>query len=302
MMELKPITRLKEVYRIDELLSASELSYVYAGHHIKSGEKCVIKEFYPAAAANRDLDGKAVVCRSSLLRPKFDELMNAFTNEIHLLQSVSHPNIVAYNDHFTENGTIYLVQEYCTGETLEHYIQRQGALCSVFFRHTLLPLLHTLAYLHERGILHRDLKPGNIMICPGGAPKLLDFGAAIDLGKVKHKQIFTTPAFSPLEFYSDRSRQGSYSDIYSLAAVLYYALSGNRPLDVPRRIIGERLQSIRHCSRRCLTPWFSYMIMKGLEVQKADRLTSVRPFIRVVQAEYWMLRIQEKLRPGAIQS
>lgn len=301
-MELKPITRLKEVYRIDELLSASELSYVYAGHHIKSGEKCVIKEFYPAAAANRDLDGKTVVCHSPLLRPKYDELMHSFLNEIHLLQTVSHPNIVAYIDHFTENSTIYLVQEHCTGETLEHYVQRRGMLCSGFFRHTLLPLLHTLAYLHERGILHRDIKPGNIMICPGGAPKLLDFGAAIDLGKVEHKQIFTTPAYSPLEFYSDRSRQGSYSDIYSLAAVLYYALSGNRPLDVPRRIIGERLLPIRRCSRQCLTPWFSYMIMKGLEVRRVDRLSSVQPFIRAVQAEYWLLRVKEKLRLQAFQS
>ncbi len=133
-MELKPITRLHEVYRIEELISASELSYVYTGHHIKSGDKCVIKEFFPAAAANRDVDGKTVVCRSPLLRSKYEELLRAFQNEIELLKLIQHPHIVAYKDNFTENGTVYLVEEYCPGETLEQYIGRKETIgTSSFF-------------------------------------------------------------------------------------------------------------------------------------------------------------------------
>jgi serine/threonine protein kinase len=296
-MELKPITRLKEVYRIEELISASELSYVYVGHHIRTGDKCVIKEFFPAAAANRDVDGRTVLCRSPLLQTKYEELLAAFQNEIELLKTIDHPHIVSYKDDFQENGTLYLVEEYCPGETLEQYIQRNEFIgTAVFFRQTLLPLLHTLSYLHERGIIHRDLKPGNIMIGPGGVPKLLDFGAAIDMTREERKQIFTTPSFSPLEFYSDKSRQGSYSDIYSLAAVLYYGLSGSRPLDVPKRIIGEQIEPIGRCSRRGVTPWFSYAIMRGLAVRNTQRFETVRPLIMVVKAEYWLLKVKEKLR------
>lgn len=291
-MRIKDKTIVHHVYMIYEMVSSSELSYVYIGRHTETEEDFIIKEFFPKELVLRDLDDKTVLCRYSSFKTKFNQLMESFLNEAHILQQLSDPNIVKYIEHFEENGTAYLVMEYCKGITLDSYIKQEKTILEPhFFKKTLFPLLETLEYIHHQGVIHRDIKPGNIIILEDGQPKLLDFGSATEYEKNAGHLIFTTAGFSPIEFYSSRAQLGIYSDIYSLAATLYYCLSGTAPLDVSTRLIEDKIKPIRRYNKG-ITPWFARMIMKSLSVDYKKRYSSLKNMKTMIKIESIFLNIK----------
>lgn len=227
---------LHQSYKVKKVIACSELDIVYAGQKLEDETAVIVKEFYPRQVALRDLDKRTVLCRGPSVQRQYDGLQEAFLTETQILQKLSHPNIVSLVNHFQENGTHYMIMEYCKGISLERFIE-EGRLVSVadFLRDTILPLASALEYVHGRGIIHRDIKPANIIIGEDGQPKLLDFGSAVYHEKTGHR-IFTSTGYSPLEFYSEKSRQGVTSDIYGFAATMYFCLSGRTPNDVTRRL------------------------------------------------------------------
>lgn len=270
---------LKNTYKIKKVISQSQLSVVYIGENVETGKVHVIKEFFPKELALRDLDQVSVLSRLPSTRKKYEKLKNLFLNEADLLKRLTHEYIVAYCDHFEEHGTAYIVMEYCEGKTMQQYIkecQEENPSSAVY--KILCALINALNYIHKQGIIHRDIKPSNIMIDLKGNPRILDFGSAIDRTKEEKPMIFTTNGYSPLEFYSGNSKQGAYSDIYSLSAVLYFALSGKVPKDISTRIIEDRLKSVRKYNPK-ISPILSTTITWGLAVQPKNRCFSLK-FLR----------------------
>ena len=281
---------------IKEMISSSELSFIYIGEHQEKNKDVIVKEFYPKTLAVRDLDNIKVLCRYSTFKKKFYALKHAFLQEAQILKQLNHPNIVKYMEHFEENGTVYLVMEYCKGETLDIYINKQSSvLTPAFFKKTLLPFVETIRFIHEQGIIHRDIKPQNMIIDDDGYPKIIDFGSAMQMETNRNQRIFTTEGYSPLEFYSDQSTQGIYSDLYSIAATLYDVLSGKAPLSAPKRVIDDRIEPIKIYNKG-ITPWFSNIIMKCLAVNAKNRPSSLHWLIYMMKVEWLFLMMASKHR------
>ena len=147
-----------------------------------------------------------------------------------------HPNIVRVLSVFEANNTAYMVMEYEQGKSLEdalkfRRIEGESALLKILF-----PLLDGLALVHQAGFIHRDIKPDNIYLREDGVPVLLDFGSARQAVGVATRTLTTlvSPGYAPFEQYNatrDSDRQGPWTDIYSLGATLYRAVSGEGPPD-----------------------------------------------------------------------
>ena len=267
---------LNDTYKIKEVIATSKLSFVYIAENIHEGSQLIIKEFFPNDIALRDLDNKTVVNRLPSTKQKFEDLKAIFLNEALIMRQINHRNIVKYIDHFDDNESIYIVMEYYEGTLLDQYLKdfpindRDHLYTSIF-----LPLIGALSYLHKKGILHRDIKPNNIMINSEGNPCLLDFGSAIFYKTAENYQIFTSPGYSPLEQYSNVSEQGVYTDIYSLAATFYFSLTDIIPLDSSKRVIEDKIENVRKYNEK-VSIILSRTIMWGLAVHAKKRCSSLK--------------------------
>jgi serine/threonine protein kinase len=266
---------LNSIYRIKKVLATSDLSIVYLAEDCPRQQKCVIKEFFPKQLVLRDIDQKTVIARKPSFQTKLRQANDVFLNEALILKTIRHPNIIRYLDHFTFYNTSYIVTEFYKGPTLEQYVQTEKKISMrQFLINIFIPILNAVAMLHQNGVIHRDLKPNNIIITKHNTPVLIDFGSAIRFLEPGKKKIFVTPGFSPLEFYSENSRQGGFSDLYSLAAMLYYYVCGKAPLEVTQRLIEDNLEDLRTYNE-VISPWLAKVIMKSLAVDSQKRFKSL---------------------------
>jgi serine/threonine-protein kinase len=183
-------------------------------------------------------------CAVKLIRPELarDDAAHArFEREVQAAAALTHPNTVQIYDYGqAEDGTLYYAMEYLPGESLESLVERSGPLEPARAVRILEQLCGALGEAHARGLVHRDVKPGNIMLCErGGIPevvKLLDFGsvAALRTGPedpriTRSGMIVGTPAFmSPEQCRGDETLT-PLSDIYSVGAVAFFLLTGKEP-------------------------------------------------------------------------
>ena len=133
---------------------------------------------------------------------------------------------------FRANGTVYMVMEYEEGVNLHNYIKKhRKKLSETFLRTVFLPLLDGLQLIHSQGLLHLDIKPGNIHLRPGGNPLLLDFGAVHEMMATRQFQSsqVVTPGFSPIEQLDPGGYVGPWTDIYAVGATMRTCLDGKTP-------------------------------------------------------------------------
>ncbi|MCX7746242.1 MAG: serine/threonine protein kinase [Clostridia bacterium] len=286
-------TILKDLYQIKRKLSISELSIVYIGWDLKENKELIIKEYYPKKLALRDLDKKTVLCRQTSLKDEYYKSRDIFLNEAIILKAYNHKNIAKYIDHFEENNTGYIIMEHHEGKTLDEYMREEREISiSGFMKSILIPLVNAVNELHKKGIIHRDIKPNNIVVDKNNNPIVIDFGSAIHFKKCAWKKIFVTPGFSPIEFYSEKAKQGKFSDVYSLAATLYYYLCGKAPIEATERIIEDEIEHIRSYNKE-ISYLFSKIIMKNLSVDYKRRFSSLRLFKIFCYLEYFHLKAKK---------
>ena len=247
-----------------------------------------IKELFPQSQVGRGRDGMSVRAGSADDADGFRYALSRFLDEARTVASFNHPQLVRVLDFFEENGTGYLVMEYYKGGSLSELFRRQYAtrpMPEVEALGIMRPVLAGLAVVHDRGWMHRDIKPPNIYLADWKQPVLLDFGAArMAVGeKSRSLSLILTDGYAPIEQYSSRGRnQGPWTDIYACAATLYHVLSGRRPPSAIALRMGE--EELRPLSelRRDIRPAVSEAIERGMALAIEDRPRNVAEFLRLL--------------------
>ncbi|WP_304335448.1 serine/threonine-protein kinase [Conchiformibius steedae] len=231
--------RLHQNYRVVRVLGSGGFGLTYLTEHIRLNTRFVIKEYFPFELATRDV-GSAQVRAHTAQQSLFDKGLQYFYREAKLLHTLQHPNIVPVSDLFEANGTAYFVMPYIGGDTLADWLHSNPQPSHQDLQNIFLPLLDALGYLHAQHILHRDIKPQNILLKNPQTPILLDFGAARRFAaadpKTQHSMLFISEGYSPPEQYGDSGKLSAASDLYALTACLHQAVTGNMPPPAPERI------------------------------------------------------------------
>ena len=265
---LQPDTMLRE-YRIIKLLGEGGFGLTYLAFDTHLEKHVAIKEYMPAEHAVRESDSK-IVPRSSASEKTYKWGLNAFLNEAKTLAKFENPSIVRIYRFFKENGTAYIVMEYCEGGCLIDMISKDKPMDEQKLKKIITSIVNGLQLVHKEGILHRDIKPDNIMFRANGSAVLIDFGAARQAIGDKSRKVTTiiTPGYAPLEQYSTKGEIGPWSDIYSLAAVAYLCITGKKPPDIMNRLHDDTIAKL---SDRLNSSAFLQAIDLGLMLQVSDR-------------------------------
>ncbi|MEM7112148.1 MAG: protein kinase [Chloroflexota bacterium] len=214
-------------YHIEAVLGQGGMSVVYRAWDNALQIPVAVKEMVPQP----NVSAKALA-----------QLRLQFAQEAQTLAKLQHPNLVSVLDHFELNGNAYLVMRFVEGQSLEAIIQQQGAQPEGQVLDWAKQLLQVLTYCHEQGVIHRDIKPANLMVQANGQIVLVDFGLvklwdATDAATRTAMMGMGTPEYAPPEQYSmNLGSTDPRTDLYSLGATLYHALTGQAPLAATDRM------------------------------------------------------------------
>lgn len=290
-------TILNQNYIINSVLvDRSNFSIVYKGQDKNTNNDVVIKEFFPKNMALRDMDKKNVVCRNNCFLQRFDEEIKRFLVEGNIMKEVEGEHSAKCHDTFMENGTAYIIMKHHEGGSLEDYINENLiGDWGIFLDKIMYPIMNAVNRVHEKGYLHRDIKPSNIIMEKEKMPILIDFGSAINWEVEKEKKIMVTPGFSPIEFYSEDSRQGKASDVYSAAAMLYYYFAGETPPEATKRIIEDDIQNLSTFNKN--VPYhIEKVIMKNLSMKMEKRDTCMKQLKKSLKRAVKIERIKARYK------
>ncbi|NJR75012.1 MAG: protein kinase [Scytonema sp. CRU_2_7] len=215
-------------------------------------------------------------------KPHQTKLKQDFRDEAVRLAVCRHPHIVQIENIFDEGNLPCMVIEYIEGEDLGNRLQRMGVLSEVEALLYMRQIGDALKVIHSKGLLHRDIKPRNIMIRAGKSEAvLIDFGIAREFipNIIQRHTVYRTPGFAPPEQYELEAPRGEYIDVYALAATLYSLVTGV----TPRSAEDRRRGSIPLEPPKSLNPNISdevnQAIMRGMNLQSHLRPQSVQEWL-----------------------
>ena len=222
-------------YRIEYTLGIGGFGLTYLAIDGNLNLRVAIKEYLPGDLALRS-DDQSVQPKSGTALDRFNWGRSRFLDESRTLASFRHPNIVRVMRFFEANQTAYMVMEFVDGKPLNEWIKDRRPLSERQVIAIVLPLLEGVGLVHRGGYLHRDIKPGNILMREDGSPVLLDFGSARLATANTERTAIVSPGFAPLEQYHSLGNQGPWTDLYAIGAVLYWMVTGDKPMDAPARM------------------------------------------------------------------
>ncbi|KAA6187354.1 SUMF1/EgtB/PvdO family nonheme iron enzyme [Thiohalocapsa marina] len=275
-----PIGAMIEEFRIVRILGAGSFGVVYQCDNTYLDETVAIKEFLPTDLAARMPNGR-IEPLSEATREGFDWALERFLQEAKTLWGLGHPvphrNIVRVTRYRELNGSAYMFMQFERGQPLSDLLEERGTLPFEELRAILLPLLDGLERVHSSGIVHRDIKPGNILIRSDGSPVLIDFGSARYVAKSGERSVFATytPLYAALEQHQDVGEQGPWTDIYALGATLYRAVTGLPPKSASQRLLSDPQQPASDLCHDRYPESFLQAIDQACALDPRDRPQSV---------------------------
>jgi serine/threonine-protein kinase len=253
-------------YQILGCVGRGGMAVVYEATEIRSGERVALK----------------MMSHRLVYQPG---AFSRFEREARIVQSLEHDNIARLRGHFPAFRTEFMVMEFCEGSTLAQLLSERGAFPEEQARPILGQLARALQFVHERGVVHRDLKPGNVMLTPKGHVKLMDFGLAKEDEELTEDTatqlgtILGTPLYMPPgQMTGDES--GPSIDVYSFACLAYEMVAG-KPLFEARTTRGllqdklTRRVPAAHEIGQGVSPELHALLVSGLEIDPESRLASL---------------------------
>ena len=246
---------------------------------IKTEVPICVKEYFFKDYCYRDPDSFAVKVHSETGRALFEKFKEKLIKEAKILSDVHHPHIVNVLEVFEENDTAYIAMEYISGNSLKYKMDKEGIMPEARVLRYMRQIGEALQFVHEKNILHLDIKPSNILIDQSGKARLIDFGVSkrydIEQQETSTTMLTLSKGFASIEQYDNEGTQ-SFSpcpDIYSLGATMYNLLTGKIPTE-------SILRAARPLpSPRDLNPSISAKteaaIIKAMEIVPADRFQSM---------------------------
>jgi serine/threonine protein kinase len=225
-------------YRIEKTLGIGGFGLTYLATDSNLNLKVAIKEYLPGDLALRRED-QSVQPKAEASVDSFKWGLSRFLDESRTLASFRHPNIVRVLRFFEANRTAYMVMEFVAGESLGEWIRSRRPLQQSAVLAIANPLLDGLEVIHRAGYLHRDIKPGNVFVREDGSPVLIDFGSARMASPGSELTAIVTPGYAPIEQYHSHGKQGPWSDLYAFGGVLYWMLTGVKPIEAAARVREE---------------------------------------------------------------
>jgi non-specific serine/threonine protein kinase len=240
---LPPGTVLRE-WRLEDVLGVGGFGIVYKARGIYFDELVAIKEYFPSAISERQDDATIVPVDSDA-----EEVhalgLKKFVEEAKLLWNLStpsrHPNIVSVRSLFEIHGSAYMVMDFEDGVSLSRLLKEGRRFNEASLTALIRPIAEGLERAHRVGVLHRDIKPPNILVGHDNRPVLIDFGSArFESGDATSTSVtFHTPPYAAIEQYVKTYEQGPWTDIYALGVVLYECVAGEKPAEVLERLHGN---------------------------------------------------------------
>jgi serine/threonine protein kinase len=284
--------RLQEL-EIEGLIGEGGFSIVYRARDTLLNRTVALKEYLPASLARRG-PGQ-MVAPPARHRTTFELGLRSFINEAQLLASFDHPSLVKVYRFWEENGTAYMAMPFYEGQTMMDWLRARNAPADeAWLRALLAPLLDAIELMHRNRCYHRDIAPDNVLLldaAPAGAdgartlddaphPVLLDFGAARRVigDATQALTAILKPGFAPIEQYSESKnlRQGPWTDMYALCALLYHAVTGHKPMPSVARVLHDELVPASSIAAGRCSQAFLRAIDKGMAVKPQDRPQSVQ--------------------------
>lgn len=256
---------LMPLYYIDHLIAEGGTAKVYWGIDRRSGFPVAIKEL------------KIRHFKNTVIREKFKSV------EAQLYLYMQHPNIPRLVDFIDmhEQEKLFIIMEFIQGKSLEQYIYGEiGLIPEEKALPMFIDILDTVAYLHNNGVLHLDIKSNNIMLQPNGKIKLLDMGIASRMSDASDSTGFGTPAYMPPE-QSEKRQCGRYTDIFALGIMLFEMLTGTIPF------AGQTTSEIRQKIKFDPTPQMNsiYPIIKPQLQSIVEKALAKEPMMRYQSCE-----------------
>lgn len=276
---LAPGVMLRDRYVVGKLLSYNGESANYIGFDTITQSKVVIKEYMPDTLCEREA-GKSILDVAPQYVAQYKTLMSEFVElnkTLSKMRSLSH--IIPVVDMFGDNNTGYVVLAYFEGVTLEKYIEHNGGrLTWETVRRFFPPIFTTVSLVHNAGLVHRGICPENILIGDNGDIKLTGF--AISDERTANTEIAPElfGGYAAPEQYNSSARQGTWTDVYGISAMLYRSLTGVVPPDAASRMTDDTLETPASLVPE-IPESVSNVIMSGMELDGEKRIQTVTELV-----------------------
>lgn len=285
--QLRPGVILNGKYVVGKVLGQGGFGITYIGWNLAQDTKVAIKEYFPAGQVMRDSTSKNHIHWFTTSQAKWARAdgLDKFLKEALKMSKVRNiPEVVRVQDMFQENGTAYIVMDFVEGRTLKDRLEASGVLTWNKAKDIFIPAIRSMEKVHQYGIIHRDISPDNIMIQPDGKVKILDLGAAKDLSinsGASSMQV-AKPGFSPLEQYQV-GESGTWTDVYAMAATIYYALTGVVPPAAMDRLNKVDPMRWNHPGFQALPKNVQKALTSALAVNARNRTQNMGDFLAQLQ-------------------